>query len=41
MYHETSCGFVLVNPNTHKILVLKLAKQFEWDFPKGQREEGE
>jgi len=41
MTYEISSGFVLINPNTNKILILKLSKKFEWDLPKGHQEVGE
>lgn len=41
MNYEISSGFVLVNSNTKKILILKLSKEFEWDLPKGHQEKGE
>ena len=41
MEYEISCGFVLINSTSKKILVLKLSDEFEWDLPKGHHEEGE
>lgn len=41
MVIETSCGFLLINPTSDKILVLKQENSFEWGLPKGHQEEGE
>lgn len=38
MEYETSCGFVLINSDTKKILILKNSKNFGWDLPKGHQE---
>jgi 8-oxo-dGTP pyrophosphatase MutT (NUDIX family) len=38
---ETSCGFLLVNSDSDKILILKQSTDFEWGLPKGHQEEGE
>jgi len=41
MDYEISCGFVLINPNSGNILILKLSRDFEWDLPKGHQEKEE
>jgi len=41
MEFEISCGFVLINSKSKKILLLKLAKEFEWDLPRGHQDKGE
>ena len=41
MEMEISCGFVLINADSQKILLLKLSDESEWDIPKGHQEKGE
>ena len=38
MVYEVSCGFVLINSNSGKILLLKNENEFEWGVPKGHQE---